>query len=89
MTQAFNVASLRGVATSADATAYSVASQLLNTAWNIVFAIGVVVWAWGWSGGKQLVSSSYADAKRMEEEQREARRVRKEERERAREGAPS
>jgi uncharacterized membrane protein YbhN (UPF0104 family) len=89
VTQAFNVASLRGVATSADATAYSVASQLLNTAWNIVFAIGVVVWAWGWSGGKQLVSSSYADAKRMEEEQREARRVRKEERERAREGAPS
>jgi uncharacterized membrane protein YbhN (UPF0104 family) len=85
VTQAFNVASLRGIADPTDATAYSVASQLLSTAWNIVFAIAVVVWAWGWTGGRELVQSSYEDAKRMQQEQRDKRRARKE----AEEGAVS
>jgi len=75
--QAFNVASLKGVTDSTTATAYSVATQLVSTAWNILFAIAVVVWAWGWTGGKELVQKSYADAKRQEEDQREKRRQRK------------
>jgi len=75
--QAFNVASLKHVTDSTTATAYSVASQLISTAWNILFAIVLVVWAWGWTGGKALVRQSYDDAKRQEEEQREKRRQRK------------
>ncbi len=76
--QAFNVASLKGVASSTDATAFSVSSQLLNTAWNIILAIVFMVWAWGWTGGKKLVRDSYDDAKRREEEQRAKRREKKE-----------
>jgi uncharacterized membrane protein YbhN (UPF0104 family) len=76
--QAFNVASLKGVASSADAAAYSVASQLISTAWNIVFAILVVIWAWGWTEGKTLVRQSYDEAKRREEEERAKRKAKKE-----------
>ena len=77
VTQAFNVASLKGVASATDATAYSVANQLLSTAWNLVFALCLMIWAWGWTGGKQLVRTSYEDAKRREEDEREKRRQRK------------
>jgi uncharacterized membrane protein YbhN (UPF0104 family) len=76
--QAFNVASLSGVTSSANATAYSVAQQLFTTAWNIVFAIILVVWAFGWTGGKVLVSTSYAGAKEKAEEQKDARAAKKE-----------
>jgi uncharacterized membrane protein YbhN (UPF0104 family) len=77
VTQAWNVASLQGVASAQDATAYSVAQQLVGTAWNIVFALALMIWAWGWSGGKQLVSDSYADAKRRQAEETEKRRAKK------------
>ena len=63
VTQAFNVASLNGITSAANATAYSVAQQLVTTAWNIVFAIIMMAWAFGWSGGESLVRSSYTDAK--------------------------
>jgi uncharacterized membrane protein YbhN (UPF0104 family) len=88
VTQAWNVASLKGVASSADATAYSVAQQLVGTAWNIVYALILMIWAWGWSGGKRLVSSSYADAKRRQAEEQQKRRVRKAEKKAARSGEP-
>ena len=55
VTQAFNVASLSGIATPTEATAYSVAQQLITTSWNIIFAIVMVVWAFGWTGGRTLV----------------------------------
>jgi uncharacterized membrane protein YbhN (UPF0104 family) len=61
--QAMNVASLREVTDSETATAYSVAQQLVTTAWNIGFALVLVVHAFGWTGGKALVRSSYDDAK--------------------------
>ena len=75
--QAFNVASLKGVATSEQATAYSVAQQLVTTAWNILFGIAMMVWAFGWSGGKKLVGDSYADAKVKAAEQKASRAARK------------
>jgi uncharacterized membrane protein YbhN (UPF0104 family) len=75
--QAFNVASLNGVTDATTATAYSVAQQLVTTAWNILFAILLVVWVFGWTGGKDLVSSSYGDAKEKAAEQKAARAERK------------
>jgi uncharacterized membrane protein YbhN (UPF0104 family) len=77
VTQAWNVASLKGVASSSDATAYSVAQQLVGTAWNIVYALILMIWAWGWGGGKQLVTDSYSEAKRRQAEEQEKRRAKK------------
>jgi hypothetical protein len=51
------------VADAATATAYSLGQQLAITAWNIAFAVVLVIWAFGWSGGKLLVEQSYTDAK--------------------------
>ncbi|MGZ4395151.1 MAG: lysylphosphatidylglycerol synthase transmembrane domain-containing protein [Gaiellaceae bacterium] len=76
--QAFNVASLKGVTTSANATAYSVAQQLVTTFWNIALAIILMAWAFGWSGGKSLVESSYGEAKQKAADQSEARKAKKE-----------
>ena len=45
------------------AIAYSTAQQLIVTAWNVVVATILVVAVFGWTGGKQLVGDSYADAK--------------------------
>ena len=83
VTQAFNVASLNGIASPAQATAYSVAQQLVTTTWNIIFAIIIVVWAFGWSGGKSLVGDSYAQAKEKASEQAAARKARKQAKEEA------
>jgi hypothetical protein len=77
VTQAFNVASLNGVASPHDATAYSVAQQLVTTAWNILFALAMVTWAFGWSGGKQLVQESYRGAKQKAAEQKQAHAARR------------
>jgi uncharacterized membrane protein YbhN (UPF0104 family) len=70
VTQAFNVASLQGVASTADATAFSVTQQLVMTAWNIVVALVLVVWAFGWTGGRSLVEQSYVEAKAKTAERR-------------------
>ena len=75
--QAFNVASLKGVTSSANATAYSVSQQLVTTAWNIVYGIILMTWAFGWSGGKLLLTESYSDAKQKAAEQKAAREARK------------
>jgi hypothetical protein len=79
--QAVNVASLNDVTDTATATAYSVGQQLAVTAWNVAFAIAVVVWAFGWSGGKALVRQSYTDAKVKAAEQKAQRAARKASRE--------
>jgi uncharacterized membrane protein YbhN (UPF0104 family) len=76
--QAFNVASLNGVTDATTATAYSVAQQLVTTAWNILFAIVAVTWVFGWTGGKELIRTSYSDAKDKAAEQKTARADRKE-----------
>ena len=71
--QATNVAALGDVTDAATATAYSLGQQLAITAWNIAFAVVVVVWAFGWSGGKIMVERSYADAKVKVAEQKAQR----------------
>jgi uncharacterized membrane protein YbhN (UPF0104 family) len=80
--QATNVAALRDVTDSATATAYSLGQQLATTTWNVLFAIVLVMWAFGWAGGRVLVEQSYADAKVKVAEQK-ARRGDKREAKRA------
>jgi uncharacterized membrane protein YbhN (UPF0104 family) len=82
--QAVNAAALSDVTEASTATAYSIGQQLAVTAWNVVFALAVVVWAFGWSGGKTLVSSSYEDAKVRVAEQKAEHAARKEQRNQAR-----
>jgi uncharacterized membrane protein YbhN (UPF0104 family) len=75
--QAVNAVALENYTDPATATAYSLGQQLAITAFNIVFATIVVVWAFGWTGGKLLVQQSYADAKVKVAEQKEQRAARK------------
>ncbi len=63
VTQAMNSAALSGSVDAATATAYSIGQQLIISAWDVLFAVIMVSWVFGWSGGKALVESSYADAK--------------------------
>ncbi|MBS1679315.1 MAG: UPF0104 family protein [Actinobacteria bacterium] len=74
VTQAMNSLALGGSTGTATATAYSISQQLVTTAWNVVFAVVLVSWVFGWSGGKQLVESSYVDAKAKSREMKERRR---------------
>jgi uncharacterized membrane protein YbhN (UPF0104 family) len=89
VTQAFNVVSLKGITTSQNATAYSVTQQLVVTAWSILFAIVLLIRAFGWSGGKTLVGRSYADARVKSAEQSAARKAKREAKHEAKRGAPS
>jgi len=77
VTQAINTASLNDVTDSTTAAAYSLGQQLITTAWNQLFAVVLLVWAFGWTGGKQLVRQSYSDAKVKAAEQADARKARK------------
>jgi len=75
--QAMNTAVLTDSTSASTATAYSVAQQLVISAWDVVFAIALLAWAFGWSGGRQLVRSSYDEAKARSAELKEQRRVRR------------
>ena len=55
VTQAVNSVSLSSVTSPTNAAAYSLGQQIIVTAWNCVFALVLVVWVFGWTGGKQLV----------------------------------
>jgi uncharacterized membrane protein YbhN (UPF0104 family) len=63
VTQAMNSAALSSSTSGQNATAYSVAQQLVISAWDVVFAVVLVSWVFGWSGGSELVRSSYGEAK--------------------------
>jgi uncharacterized membrane protein YbhN (UPF0104 family) len=71
--QAFNVAALSDVTDSTTATAFSLSQQIVTTAWSLIMALVLMVWVFGWGGGKALIQESYVEAKRRAEEQRAAR----------------
>ena len=75
--QAFNVAALKDVTDSETATAFSLAQQLISTAWSILFAFLMLIWVFGYAGGKTLVSDSYEGAKLKVAEQKAAREAAK------------
>jgi uncharacterized membrane protein YbhN (UPF0104 family) len=56
---------------------YSTAQQLITSAWNQVVALVLVIWVFGWTGGKQLVSTSYRDAKEQAADMKEQRAEKK------------
>jgi uncharacterized membrane protein YbhN (UPF0104 family) len=75
--QGFNVLSLKGITSTANANAYSVAQQLVTTAWGILFAIVMLIRAFGWSDGRTLVAQSYGQAKEKSAEQSAARKAKR------------
>jgi uncharacterized membrane protein YbhN (UPF0104 family) len=76
VTQAMNSAALSNQTSAGDATAYSESQQLITSSWNVVFAVILVSWAFGWTGGKDLVKASYEEAKEKSREMRHKRRDR-------------
>lgn len=74
VTQAMNSAALAGETNAATATAYSIGQQLVTSAWDVLFAVILVSWVFGWTGGKALVESSYAGAKVKGREMRDKRK---------------
>jgi uncharacterized membrane protein YbhN (UPF0104 family) len=75
VTQAMNSAALSGETSAKTATAYSIGQQLIISAWDVILAIILVSWVFGWSGGKQLVQSSYGEAKVKSRELRQSRKA--------------
>ena len=69
------------------AVAYSTAQQLICTAWNVLFALILVVLVFGWTGGKELVGTSYGQAKDKASEMKADRKRKKEEKKAAKEAA--
>ncbi len=76
ITQATNALALKTCCQvpNSTAVAYSTAQQLITTAWNVLFAIVLVIIVFGWTGGRQLVSTSYTGAKEQVAERREETR---------------
>ena len=85
--QAMNVIALEEVASADTATAYSIGQQLVTTAWNMLFAIVLAVWVFGWTGGRGLVTESYAGAKEKVAEQKVQRAEKRAEKRAARRDA--
>ena len=76
VTQATNALALKTCCNvpNSTAVAYSTAQQLVTSAWNVAFALILVVWVFGWTGGKQLVGGAYTDAKAKAAEMKEDRK---------------
>ena len=79
ITQATNALALSTCCDVPNGTAvdYSTAQQLITTAWNVFFALVLVISVFGWTGGKSLIGESYADAKVKVAEQKEQRAEKK------------
>ena len=75
VTQAMNTAALADATDPSTAAAYSIGQQLITSAWNVLFAVVLVSWVFGWSGGKALVESSYEGAREKSRELKEKRRA--------------
>jgi uncharacterized membrane protein YbhN (UPF0104 family) len=91
VTQATNALALKTCCDVAHTTAvnYSTAQQLITSAWNVLFAIVLVVYVFGWTGGKQLVGGAYSDAKVKSQEMRDARKQAREDKKAARKAGES
>src|SRR3954453_4495743 len=63
VTQAVSVVALRDYTDAQTAAAYSVAHQLIGTAWGIMLALVLVLFVFGWTNGRAIVMASYAKAK--------------------------
>ncbi len=79
VTQATNALALDACCDVPKSTAvdYSTAQQLITTAWNQVVALVLTVLIFGWTGGKQLVTTSYTDAKAQAADMKEQRAEKK------------
>jgi len=79
ITQATNALALQTCCDVATETtgAYSTEQQLIMTAWNVLFALVLVLFVFGWTGGKVLVGGAYSDAKVKVAEQKEQRAAKK------------
>jgi uncharacterized membrane protein YbhN (UPF0104 family) len=77
VTQAANAAVLGDSTNATTATAYSLGQQVITTTYNQILAIVLLVWAFGWTGGKLLVRTSYSQAKDKVEEQKITRAEKK------------
>jgi uncharacterized membrane protein YbhN (UPF0104 family) len=86
VTQATNALALKECCNvaSQQAVNYSTAQQLITTGWNQIVAIVLVLWIFGWQGGRQLVTQSYVDAKEKTEETKEEHKRKREEKKEAR-----
>jgi hypothetical protein len=49
----------------------------VTTAWGIALALALLVWAFGWTGGRALVEESYRGAKQKAVDQKAARAAKK------------
>jgi uncharacterized membrane protein YbhN (UPF0104 family) len=77
VTQAMNSAALHGSVDASTATAYSIGQQLIISAWDVIFAVVLVSWVFGWTGGRELVESSYREAKEKSREMKERKERRR------------
>ena len=76
VTQAMNSAALSKETSANTATAYSASQQLITSSWNVVLAVALVSWVFGWSGGKALVAKSYEEAKSRSQEVKDRHQAR-------------
>jgi uncharacterized membrane protein YbhN (UPF0104 family) len=80
VTQATNALALKTCCQvpQSQAVSYSTAQQLICTAWNVLFALILVVLVFGWTGGKELVGTSYGQAKEKALDMKQERKRKKE-----------
>ena len=57
-TQALDVATLRGYASSGDIAAFSITQDAVLTIWNVVLGLAVMLWAFGYAQMKDLLSKN-------------------------------
>ena len=88
-TQGVTALALHGVASPATIAAFSLTRQLVLTAWDLVFAAGLVLVFFGYKGGRQIITNSLVQARAEVSERREASRERKAGKRAAKHGAPA
>ena len=76
-TQGLTTIALSGVATPAQIASYSLAQQLILTAWTCAVAAFMVVVFFGWRGGEQIVSNSLVSARSQMKEKHAASKAAK------------